>query len=123
MGALFFLLAISTIPIIGVWLCIQLFRFIMKRTTGADVYISPDGYFHMYRKMKTLWDKDPLDYDADDMPMPRKRKHTPHYDRLAGQLEQHEVAEASERLQVPTLQEQSAPTEPVPLATLLERKD
>ncbi|MEO1646171.1 MAG: hypothetical protein AAFR67_13355, partial [Chloroflexota bacterium] len=77
MGALLFLLAISSIPIIGVWLCIQLFRFIMKRTTGADVYISPDGYFHMYRKMKTLWDKDPLDYDADDTPVRRKRKHTP----------------------------------------------
>ena len=117
MGALLFLLTISTIPVIGVWACIQLFRIIMKRTTGADIYISPDGYFHMYRKMKTLWDKDPLAYDADDTPIRRKRKHTPHYDRL---IDQQEISKASERLQAPPLQEKTKSAEPVPLAELLE---
>lgn len=120
MLAFLFLMGLALIPVVMVWAIIQLFRWIMKKTTGQDIYITPDRHFEMYRKMKILWDYDPLDYSDTAQRKPRKTKETPHYDRLMAQNQQ--VAQASERLSQSKPQAIPDPETPAQLSDLLDIK-
>ncbi len=117
MIAILFLFVVAMIPVAGVWLCIQAFRWLMKHNTGAEVQITPDNYFNMYRNMKTVWHHDPLNYEADSQHKTRKSKHTPHYDRLIEQDKQR-LAEAQYRM-ADVVDEQ----EHMQLVSLLESKN
>ena len=119
MIAILFLFLVSMIPIMGVWLCIQVFRWLVKRSTGAEVQITPDNYFDMYRNMKTVWHHDPLDYSAGTQADRRKSKHNPHFERIMDKDNAQRLASARQRISEQTIDDSQ---EVVELASLLNNK-
>lgn len=117
MIAILFLFLVAMIPVLGVWLCIQLFRWLVKRYTGAEVQITPDNYFEVYRNMKTVWHHDPLNFEADGQGKARKSKHNPHFERLIERDNAQGLVIAQERI---AENYDDTVQEPVLLASLLK---
>ena len=121
MIAILFLFIVAMIPVACVWLCIQAFRWLMKRKTGAEVQITPDNYFHIYRNIKVLWHHNPLDYEAEGQRKARKPKHNPHYERLIEQENAQRLDMARQRIR--EVEEVDTDHEPVQLGSLLQQDD
>lgn len=120
MIAILFLFVVSMIPVACVWFCIQVFRWMVKRSTGAEVQITPDSYFEMYRNMKTVWHHAPLDYSAEGQGERRKSKHNPRFERLMEQDNAQRLALAQERIADPIHDDSQ---EVVELASLLRKEN